>query len=187
MKAFPTLLLAGLIGVAGCSATPPAGPPAASSAAPSSQSAVAFGGTDRAWLEINIAMDEELLPLLELILSRRVDPAVREVALQVKAFTDAELGTLRQLHAQAGLPAENPHKGMPMPGMVTPEQITAAGKLTGAAFDKAVIVHLKAHLEQSQQLARSEDKSGVEPQTRELATEILRTRSQTLAALPKLS
>jgi hypothetical protein len=105
---------------------------------------------------------------------------------QVKTFTDAELSTLRQLHTLAALPAENPHKGMPMPGMVTPEQVTAAGKLTGAAFDKAVVQHVKAHLEQSQKLAVSEDKSGVEPQTRELASEVLRTRSQTLSVIRDL-
>ncbi len=44
---------------------------------------------------------------------------------------------------------------------------------------------LKAHLEQGQRLATSEDKSGVEPQTRSLATEVLRTRASTLAAMEK--
>jgi uncharacterized protein (DUF305 family) len=189
VNAFRTLLLAGVLGVAGCaasgcSATPPAPPAAQVSSQPA---AVAFGGTDRAWLEINIAMDEQLLPLLELASARASNPAVQKVVSQVKTFTDTELGTLRQLHTLAALPAENPHKGMPMPGMVTPEQVTATEKLTGAAFDKAVVQHLKAHLEQSQKLAGSENKSGVEPQTRELATEVLRTRSETLAALPKLS
>ncbi|MET0414547.1 MAG: DUF305 domain-containing protein [Actinoplanes sp.] len=130
-------------------------------------------------------MNEQLLPLLDLASTRATEPAVRDLTMQVKAFTDTELGTLRQLHTQAQLPAENPHKGMPMPGMVTPEQVTAAAKLTGAAFDKAVVQHLKAHLEQSQNLARSEDKSGVEPQTRSLASDVLRTRAASLSAVQK--
>ena len=191
MNAFRTLLLAGVLGVAGCSATPsppsaaPSPPPAAQVS--SQPAAMAFGGTDRAWIEINIAMDEQLLPLLELASARASAPTVRDLALQVKAFTDTELDTLRQLHSRAALPAENPHKGMPMPGMVTPEQVTTAGALSGAAFDKAVVQHVKGHLEQSHRLAVSEEKSGVEPQTRELAAEVLRTRSETLAALRKLS
>jgi uncharacterized protein (DUF305 family) len=193
VNAFRTLLLAGVLGVAGCTAAGCSTTPSAPAAVPptvqvsSQPAAVAFGGTDRAWIEINIAMDEQLLPLLELASARASEPAVRDLLAQVKAFTDAELGTLRQLHTLAALPAENPHKGMPMPGMVTSEQVVAAGKLTGDAFDKAVVQHVEAHLEQSQKLAVSENKSGVEPQTRELAAEVLRTRSQTLSAISDLS
>jgi hypothetical protein len=184
VKAIPRLLLVGLLGLAGCTTTGTAATDPSAGAPPAAGAAGGFGGTDLAWIEINIAMDEQLLPLLEIVPKRTRTPATLAMSTQVKAFTDAELSILRQLHARAGLPAENPHEGMPMPGMVTPEQVTEAGTLAGPAFDQTVTKHIKAHLEQSENLARSEDKSGVEPQTRDLASQILRTRQVALSTMP---
>jgi uncharacterized protein (DUF305 family) len=184
-------LLVGVLGLTGCAATgscaatggSPATTPSANTPAQRGVAA-GFGGTDLAWIEINIAMDEQLLPLLELTPKRTADPATLALSAQVKAFTEAELGVLRQLHARAGLPDENPHEGMPMPGMVTPEQVTEASQLAGAAFNETVAKLVRAHLEQGQSLARSEDKSGVEPETRSLALQILRNRGVALSTIP---
>ncbi|MFF5294499.1 DUF305 domain-containing protein [Paractinoplanes globisporus] len=183
MKLFARVLLVGLLlGLAGCNNAPPEQIPS-----PVATAASQFGGTDLAWIEINIAMDEQLLPLLDLVPQRSGSPDVQAVALQVKAFTEAELSTLRALHDQAGLPAVNPHEGMEMPGMVTPQQVTDAQALTGKNFDSTVLKAIQAHLEQSQNLAGSEDKSGVEPQTRALALQVLRTRDAALSTIKSLS
>jgi uncharacterized protein (DUF305 family) len=189
VNALSRILLVGALCLSGCAAgcstgaTSPA-PPAVTASAPGVSSP--FGGTDLAWIEINIAMDEQLLPLLDLVQARSKDPDVRAAGSQIAAFTATELATLRALHDQAALPAENPHKGMPMPGMVTPEQVTAAAALTGAPFEKIVVQRFTEHLEQSRQLATSEEKAGVEPQTRALALDVLRTRKQALSTLEKL-
>ncbi|GAB2617158.1 DUF305 domain-containing protein [Paractinoplanes abujensis] len=187
MKYIPRLLLVATLGLTGCSATGSgdAATPTANASAPAQ--AAGFGGTDLAWIEINIAMNEELLPLLDLTPKHTQDPATLALALQVKSFTEAELNVLRQLHTLAGLPAENPHKGMPMPGMVTPEDITGVQQLVGAAFDQTVTKLIRAHLVQGQSLARSEDKSGAEARTRDLALQILRTREVALSAIPSSS
>jgi uncharacterized protein (DUF305 family) len=172
VKAIARVLVAGVVLLTGCSdsgATP--------ATTPAAQTASQFGGTDLAWIEINIAMDEELLPLLELVPERSGSSNVQALALQVQGFTTAELATLRALHDQAGLPTENPHKGMPMPGMVTPEEVTEATSLTGKQFDALAFKAIQGHLDQSEDLAGSEDKSGVEPQTRALASQIIRTRA----------
>jgi uncharacterized protein (DUF305 family) len=171
-------LLALSFGAAACDsggAATPAPPPASASAF--------FGGTDLAWVEINIAMNEQLLPLLELVPAQSADPGVRKLAAEVKAANEQELATLRALHDQAKLPSENPHKGMPMPGMVTPEQVTAAGKVKGAAFDKLFKEQLAAHFKQGKQLAESERKAGIEPQTLALADRVLSTRDKYLPTL----
>ena len=93
-------------------------------------------------------------------------------------------GLLYQLHDAAGLPAENPHKGMPMPGMVTPELVTEAAAASGAAFDKLLRKHIREHMEQGVRLATSEAKAGVEPQTKALAAQMIVDRE---AYLPRLS
>lgn len=185
MNALSRVALAAVLVVAGCSTAPASSPASPAPVATRSVNA-AFGGTDLAWIEINIAMDEQLIPLLDIVGDRTRNDDVLALARQVEAFTYAELNTLRELHDQAGLPAENPHKGMPMPGMVTPEQVTEAGKLTGPAFDKVLVQRLEEHLEQGRNLATSEEKSGVEPQTQALALQVARTRDETLATITKM-
>jgi uncharacterized protein (DUF305 family) len=173
-------LLALLLGASACDAgTASAPPPAASSAASSF-----FGGTDLAWVEINIAMNEELLPLLDLVPAHSTDPEVKALVTEVRAVNDQELATLRALHDEAKLPAENPHKGMPMPGMMTPELVAEAAKVRGPAFDKLLLAHLEAHFDQGVRLAGSEEKSGLEPRTKALAGEVIGTRKK---YLPKVA
>lgn len=175
-RCLPLLLAALCTGA--CSGTEPA-------AAPSPVVAVsAFGGTDRAWVEINIAMGEELAPLLTLAETRTKDPAVRSLAAEIATANTRELQLLQQLHDAAGLPAENPHKGMPMPGMVTPQLVTEASAASGAAFDELLRKHLRAHMEQGVRLATSEGTAGVEPRTKALAAQMIDDRD---AYLPRLS
>ena len=176
-------LLALLLGAGACDAgTAASAPPTATSAAAPGGSGF-FGGTDLAWVEITIAMNEELLPLLDLVPTRAADPGLRALAAEVRAGHEQELGTLRSLHDQADLPAENPHKGMPMPGMVTPEQVTEAAAAQGATFDKLLVQHLRAHFEQGRKLAGSEEKAGVEPRTKALADQVSTSRERFLEQL----
>jgi uncharacterized protein (DUF305 family) len=182
VNAIRAILVVGVLCLAGCSTAAPgtaASPGGSSAPTP----AAGFGGTDRAWIEINLAMEEQVLPLLELVPARSKSADVRALALQIKAFTDAELGTLRQLRDRGALPSANAHKGMPMPGIVTTDEVAKAAKLSGPAFDKAALEQIKAYLDQGQNLARSEGKSGLEPQTRELALQILRNREQALSTV----
>jgi hypothetical protein len=174
---FPRVLLSCSLAVtlAGCAG---AAPPAPAPVVPSATTA--FGGTDRSWIEINLAMNEELLPLLDLV---QPGSGLYRVSTQVRAFTEAELTELRQLHAEAGLPAENPHKGMPMPGMVMPSHVSAAAALRGTAFDAKLREHLRAHLEQGRMLAESERTAGLEPRTVALAARISEARQAALSEL----
>ncbi|GAA2702413.1 DUF305 domain-containing protein [Actinoplanes palleronii] len=177
------LLVAALaLGLTAC------GAPAAPSvpATPSPAVAASFGGTDRAWVEINIAMDEQLLPLLDLAATNTGEPALKDLSAQFKAVTEAELGTLRQLGGEAGLPAVNQHEGMPMPGMVTPELVTSAAAQRGAAFDTLLVKALREHLEQGRKLAGSEQTAGAETRTKKLADDIVRSRAATLEKISQI-
>jgi uncharacterized protein (DUF305 family) len=176
-------LLALLLGATACDAGTAVSTPPPAASAPAPGSAGFFGGTDLAWVEITIAMNEELLPLLELAPTHSSDDDLRALVAEVQSGHEQELGSLRRLHDQAKLPSENPHKGMPMPGMVTPEQVTAAAAVKGAAFDKLLTGHLRAHFEQGVKLAESEAKAGVEPQTKSLATQVITSRDRFLARL----
>jgi uncharacterized protein (DUF305 family) len=142
-----------------------------------------FGGTDLAWVAINIAMDEQLIPLLDLVPTHSSNPAVKTLVTQIRAFHQDELGALRKLRDQAKLPTENPHEGMPMPGMVTPDQVTAAAATNGPTFDRLLLQRLSEDLTQGVSLAKSERKAGLEPQTLALAVRVLSNRG---VYLPKV-
>jgi uncharacterized protein (DUF305 family) len=161
------------------SADEPARPPVAVAGSEPAVGGAAntFGGTDMAWIQLTIAMDESLLPLLDLVPSHGDDMAIRALAAQVKTHQEAELATLRQLHDQAGLTADNPHKGMPMPGMVSGDDLAEARAAHGPAFDALLLTHLRAHLDQGVSLATSEQKAGVEPRTVALAKQVQNDRA----------
>jgi len=172
LRAAAVLLTTGLL--AGC-AQPAAAPPPATTAGP------AFNGTDLAWIEVDIAMEEQILPLLTLVPTRGGDPAAAALAARVKTVTETELGTLRALHDEAGLPAQNQHEGMPMPGMVTPQDLAQTDTLAGAAFDKVADAKIHEYLEQGLELAHSEAQAGAEPRTLALASSITDNRRRLLA------
>jgi len=170
-------ILLAAVAAGGCSATP--------APAPTPATARLFGANDRAWIATVIAMDEQLLPLLDLVPGNSGSPGLQALALQVKAFTDAELSDLYELYAAAGLPAVNPRKGTAMAGALTPGQVTEISKLTGKTFDAAALKAIKAHLRQTEDLANGEDKMGSEPQTRALALQVIRTRDAALSNFPQ--
>ena len=103
---------------------------------------------------------------------------------KVLALTDTELPALRGLHDRAGLPAQNPHEGMLMPGLVTTADLGEAAALHGTEFDAFTIEEIKDCLVQGLNLARSETRYGVQPETRALAAEGLNARNQVLSSLP---
>jgi hypothetical protein len=167
-----------LTGTAGC-----AGPEPTPATGPRISFDPSFGVTDRAWIEINIAMDEQLEPLLALVPQRAAQPQTRALAGQLNILVGGELSTLRRLHDRAGLPAENPHEGMVMPGMVTPSEVAQAATLDDTDFDALTAMKVKDYLAQGVNLAQSEAKYGVESRTKALAASGLATRSQILTSL----
>lgn len=173
------LAVAITLGAGGCAATTPAPP-----AAPAMTAPAAFSTTDNAWIEISIAMAEEVLPLLDLVPSHGSDSRLKQLSAQVRTQITEELVALRALHAAAGLPARNPHKGMPMPGMVTPGQVTEAAAASGARFDALVREHLAAHLRQSTSLVKSLRKTNSAPPVAAVAERIREHHEFALRELP---
>jgi hypothetical protein len=176
MRIFLGLGIMGMICVGGCATSNP------STSASASAAVSSFTATDRAWIEINIAMDEQLVPMLNLVDGHTGSAVVRDLGKKADASTKSELLDLRRLHDQAGLPAENPHKGMEMPGMVSSNQITHAGAVREADFDDYFKKCLRDHLDQTGRLALGEKSSGKEPQTVSLASRVLQEQDH-LSAL----
>ncbi|MEV7225506.1 MULTISPECIES: DUF305 domain-containing protein [Polymorphospora] len=157
------------------------GPPAA--ATPSTS----FNGTDLAWVQLMIPMNERTLPLLELAVARGTDPDLRRLAGEIHAAHLAELTRLRHLRTLAGLDGTNPHEGHDMPGMVTAVQLDALRAATGAEFDRLFHDRLREHVDQSARVSRGEQESGADAATVALAGEMTRARTTYLTRLDQLT
>jgi hypothetical protein len=129
-------------------------------------------------------MNDQLMPLLNLVPEHSHDPATTRLCARLQSSVTTETATLHRLHDQAGLPAQNPHEGMTMPGLIPADAVRSASALSGAAFDAALTAQLRPYLEQSHRLAEDEQRAGTDPQTRALATTAATTRDDVLHQLP---
>lgn len=161
---------------------PPVGPAAPPAMAVTTASS-GFNGTDIAWAQLMIAMNERAYPMLDLAGSRSSTPALSLLAGQIAARHRAEVARLRELLRQAAMPESNPHEGHDMPGMATAAQLDAMAGASGSAFERLFRASLGAHLEQSISLARSEQAAGQFPGVTDLASTVERDRSAELAEL----
>lgn len=158
-----------LVLLAACSTVPPP-------AAPSS-SASPFNATDTAWIQLMIPMNEQLLPALDL-----APPPLAAFAAELRASHAEELGRLKRLRERAGLPEDNVHAGHQMPGLLS------EADLAGLRMDPSGLpAKLREHLDQSALLARGEQESGADQETRDLAESIGAARAEQAARLAEVS
>jgi uncharacterized protein (DUF305 family) len=173
-----------MLACAACAADPQT---TAAPAAPAGAGATSsdFGGTDIAWVQLMIPMDEQLLPVLDLVPQRSSDPAITRLAAELRSRYTSEIQQLKALRAKAGLDASNPHAGHRMPGLVDAETLAAIGGSGGAAeFDRKVAECLRGHLDQLANLARSELTNGTSASVKDLAKQVAESRTAGLAQLP---
>ncbi|MET7669644.1 DUF305 domain-containing protein [Micromonospora luteifusca] len=193
VSASMSLFLAALLVTACATGSPTTtAPPTAAAAGPSgsvspSGSASLFSPTDVAWLQLTVAMNERLLPVLDMVPNRTTDPAWRTFAARLGTAHRADLSTARRLLAESGAPATNPHEGHDMPGMVTEQELTTLRSATAVAFERLAGQHVRAHLQQAVRIATAEQRNGVYPATTALATEVVRAGDAELTRLDRLT
>lgn len=181
-------------GAARTTAPPTAAPPTAASpgpvpsvsSVPSASSVGLFSPTDIAWLQLTVALDERVLPVLDMVPIRTTDQAWRVFAARVSSAHRAELRTARRLLAESGAPASNPHEGHDMPGMVTAQELAALRSVDDVAFHRLAGKHVRAHLAQAVRIAAAEQRGGRHPGTTALAAAVIRAGNADLARLDRM-
>ncbi|GAA0998433.1 hypothetical protein GCM10009555_097680 [Acrocarpospora macrocephala] len=146
-----------------------------------------LNATDIAWAQLMIPMYEGLLQLLDQAPGRVTDPDLARLAAQVGTAHRAELPALREILTRAGITGANPHEGHDMPGMVTKTDLTMITPITGPAFTRLFIAHLRGHLEQVALISKAEGTSGTDPAAHILATTMVKSRTAQLATLNHLT
>ncbi|WP_329035252.1 DUF305 domain-containing protein [Streptomyces sp. NBC_01725] len=181
--------LLALLVVTGCSSAPSADrkPPAASTPVQPGPVDTLSGATDAAWIQLMTPMNEGAVELLTMAADRAGDPRLRSWASDLATAHRAELGRMRALLKELGLPSTNVHEGHEMPGMVTPGDLTRARAAEGAAFEKVFVVQIREHLEHSARVSRSEVDAGSETAAKKLAAALVEARRGELAGLGRIT
>lgn len=127
-----------------------------------------FGLTERAFVELAIATNDQAVKLLDIGVQQAGTPSLRELAREIGSARRAELSELHGLLDSVALPYVNNHEGHDMPGMPTNDELTALSQ-AGTGFDTMFAGLLRAHLDESASVARSAAKSVAHEATRAVA------------------
>ncbi|MFC8075424.1 DUF305 domain-containing protein [Streptomyces sp. NPDC057307] len=185
--------LVALLVATGCSSAPepktdsPARPTPVSTPDASSTPGTLSGATDAAWLQLMTPMNEGAVELLTMAADRTTDPGLRSWANDLADAHRAELGRMRPLLKELGLPDTNVHEGHEMPGMVTPGDLAQARAAKGAAFEKVFVTQIREHLEHSARVSRSEVDAGSEAAAKKLAAALVEARRGELDGLKRVA
>ncbi|MEH0929691.1 DUF305 domain-containing protein [Micromonospora sp. CPCC 205558] len=164
--------------------------PVASSAAASSAAAVptapvVLNGTDDAFIQLLIPMNEGALALIDQLDTRPADadPSLRALLGELRKAHQAELRDLRGLLAAGNMPELNIHEGHQMPGMVTEASLAELRAAPDAEVPTRAVALIRAHLAQTVVLCRGEQTSGESPELKALAGRIQQARAAELSTL----
>ncbi|MEU7608361.1 DUF305 domain-containing protein [Micromonospora sp. NPDC049204] len=160
-------------------------PPTTPSAAPVATAPVLLNGTDNAFIQLLIPMNEGALALIDHLDSRPADadPSLRALLDDVREAHRAELRDLRGLLAAGNVPELNIHEGHQMPGMVTDAGLAEVRSAPDAEVSSRAAALLRAHLAQTVVLCRGEQTAGGSPELKALAGRIQQARAAELTAL----
>ncbi|MFK4242006.1 DUF305 domain-containing protein [Micromonospora chokoriensis] len=157
-----------------------AAPPAAVPTAP-----VVLNGTDDAFIQLLIPMNEGALALIDHLDTRPTgaDPSLRALLNDLRQAHQAELRDLRGILAAGNVPELNIHEGHQMPGMVTAASLDELRATPDAEVPSRAAALLRAHLAQTVVLCRGEQTAGGSPELKALAGRIQQARATELSAL----
>lgn len=183
LRPFVIVLLAMGIVACGQQAPPvaaPPPPPAPTSPTPPG----GFGPTERAFVELAIATDDQAVKLLDLGATRATEPLLRDLAKGMATTRRTELAALRELLSSAAVEYQNLHAGHDMPGMPTEAELGALR--TSPTFDAEFTRLARAHLTESTTVARSAAENVTHAGTRSVAEAMAGDREAALARLDEL-
>lgn len=148
---------------------------------------VVLNGTDDAFIQLLIPMNEGALALIDHVDTRSAgpDPSLRAFLGEVRAAHQAELRDLRGLLAAGNVPELNIHEGHQMPGMVTETGLAELRAAPDTEVPSRAAALIRAHLAQTVVLCRGEQTAGGSPEVKALAGRIQQARAAELSTLDR--
>lgn len=166
--------------VAGCSDDSTTATETTTSAAASTSASTRtdFNAADVTFLQMMYPHHAQAVDMAKMVPSRTQNPQLLALAAAVEAAQAPEMQQITTLLESFGQPAPNAgehggHGGHDMPGMMSPEQMTALENATGAEFDRQWMQMMIEHHIGAIDMANTVLAEGVNPDTKALATSIV--------------
>ncbi|GII05336.1 DUF305 domain-containing protein [Planobispora takensis] len=175
------LAVAGVLGTSACGAGAVSHRHAGPAAGGTAPAAGPFNAADVMFLQMMIPHDRQGAELATLAETRSARERVRTLAAAIAATQGDEVRIMAGwLRAWRQPPEAEPHAHDAHGGLhaTSPEEAVALAELHGAAFDTRFLNVLIAHQHNAVDMARTEVRTGRNPQVMELARRIDRSRSE---------
>jgi uncharacterized protein (DUF305 family) len=143
-----------------------------------------FDATARAFIELVVATDDQVVKLLDAGAAQAREPALREFAAGLAGQRRAEAAELRAILGEERIPYVDNHAGHDMPGMPTEAELVALAAADD--FDAEFTRLVRAHLTESATVARSGAGSITDPGTKAAADAMVQERAAALKSLDAL-
>jgi uncharacterized protein (DUF305 family) len=193
--ALPAVALAVGLTVAGCSSDTPTSSAASSSSAPSAQAGVVFNDADVTFLTDMYPHHAQALEMATMVDGRSTNQAVIDLATQIKGAQQPEMDTMTGLLTSFGKPTPSTNSSMGgmdmsgtsgMSGMMSSDDMTRLGTLSGAAFDKTWLTMMTEHHSGAVDMANVELSDGSNTDAKTLATAIITAQNAEIATMKGL-
>ncbi|MBO2456013.1 DUF305 domain-containing protein [Actinomadura violacea] len=115
--------------------------------------------------------------------SRASSAQVKALAADIEKAQAPEIAKMTGWLEDWGAPAAMSGMHHDMPGIMSEKDMTSLKDLKGTAFDKAFLQMMIKHHQGAVTMARTEDRSGQNPDAKALATSIVRTQSAEIAKM----
>ncbi|WP_280208793.1 DUF305 domain-containing protein [Nocardia cyriacigeorgica] len=166
--------------VAGCSddSTTATETTTSAAATTSASTRTDFNEADVTFLQMMYPHHAQAVDMAKMVPSRTQNPQLLALAAAVEAAQAPEMQQITTLLESFGKPAPSSdehggHGGHAMPGMMTPEQMTALENATGPEFDRQWMEMMIEHHVGAIDMANTVLAEGVNPDTKALATSIV--------------
>lgn len=200
--ALPAVAVVATLGVAlaGCGSgttTPPTSAAASSGGSTSTaRSAAVFNPADVAFLEGMYPHHAQAVEMAKMVPGRTTTPAVLDLAKKIAGAQQPEMNTMTGLLKSFGRPAPaagpgamggmDHGGGSSMAGMMSDQDLTTLGTLSGAQFDRQWLTMMIAHHSGAIEQAGTELKNGSNPDSRSLATSIVSAQQAEITTMKGL-
>ncbi len=199
--AIPAATLALGLAVAGCSSdsstgqgSSPASAAPSSSTAPSAEAGVEFNDADVTFVTDMYPHHAQALEMATMVDGRSTNQAVIDLATQIKGAQQPEMDTMTELLTSFGKPAPSTDTmgGMDMSGstamsgMMSADDMTRLGTLSGTEFDKTWLTMMTEHHAGAVEMANTELSDGANADAKALATDIIAAQNAEIETMKGL-
>ncbi|MFE1592633.1 DUF305 domain-containing protein [Nocardia sp. NPDC058705] len=145
-----------------------------------------FNDADVSFLQMMYPHHAQAVEMSKMVPSHTQNQQLIALAAQIEQAQAPEMQQITDLLTGFGKPAPSAtegHGGHDMPGMMTGAQMSSLDAANGADFDKQWLEMMISHHEGAVGMAQAELNSGVNPESRQLATKIIADQETEIATM----